>query len=200
MVGGMPARPKTLARVLLVAFGVLCFFVLSYLTREVVGDFISGWITEEIGARTGVGEPQVRAFIAAWLLPAASIVLAMWFAAVVTRWRVKAEHAERDVLSRPSPSVGVFPAGRTNASGASMALPAASFVVTFHNVTAAPVHLFRAGPDGVTDAPLLFEPRSALGALTREGDQWVAKDMIGGELRRHAATIGADRLVRIGDF
>ena len=103
----MASRPKTLARVLCGAFGALCVLVFSSLTREITGDFIGGWVSETIGGLVGVGEPQVKAFIAAWLLPLAVVAAAMWFTAVVTRWWVEREHNARGPQPSAPPANGL---------------------------------------------------------------------------------------------
>ncbi len=145
----------------------------------------------------------MKTIITAWLLPVAVVAAAMWLTAVIVRWRIGVERAAERAPPSAARSAGVFPGGRAEArpgAGVSVPAPAMPFVATFHNQTAVALHIFRTRPDGTTDPAVLLQPRSAYGALTQDGDRWVAKDGLGRELRRYTAASGADRLVLINDF
>lgn len=84
------------------------------------------------------------------------------------------------------------------AAGAVADPPAALFSVTFHNHTPVKVHLYRTTPDGTTELVRTMEPLSPpYGTLTHVGQQWVAKDAEGRELKHYVAAAGADRTVMI---
>lgn len=89
MVADMPTRLTSLFWTILFGVGGLCFWALSYVLGQIFGDFVGGWVAEEIGARTGIEEVQVKAILAGWLPAVAIIAFAMWVTFIATRWRFR---------------------------------------------------------------------------------------------------------------
>ncbi len=186
----MALRARSLSWTVLAAGGALCATVLSYLFGEVIGDFIGGWVTEEIGARTGIEEARVKTIIAGWLLPVAVVPAAMWLAAIVTRWRSalngQPEPAPRLLASSPwiEPRAAWTRRARRSLSR-STTKRRWRFISTARRRTA---RRSLSGP---------WSRSAPHGTLTHVGHRWMAKDADGRELRHYVATAGADRTVII---
>jgi hypothetical protein len=99
MVAQMRLPRPSFGSTFLFAIWALFSAVLSYFLKEITGDFASGWVTDEIGARTGIGEAQVKAVISAWLPAMVTVAAAMWLTAFVLRWRSTGAEA-RGLLPR----------------------------------------------------------------------------------------------------
>ena len=102
MLAGMASRRSGLLWTVLLSVLGLGTTALRYSLDQVFGDFVAGRITDALGAWTGVEEARVIAFVATWLLPAASIAAAMWLTAVVLRWH-RADVTEQEAPPRPPP-------------------------------------------------------------------------------------------------